>query len=249
LQKILFMKCKIDKNIDTSQILKKTNAILIEMFFVFQLVSCSKIDTLSPTQKLIIYLNNQSFNERLYDSKLSLKYADSALSLLYQDSTFLIENESDFYYNNVARALNSMAYENFLLSNFEEAKKNIDEVEKIEKSFPNEKVEKTISKITEAKMLMRLRISWDAEDLLKSGSIHKHCDDTLCRWAQSQYYITKLFLNCFYRDGKYQYFELKNTISEIEKETVFQRLNVDETQMYSLYYALMESYRILSKVS
>lgn len=223
--------------------------ILMAALSAFQIVSCSKNKPLSPTQKSIVFLNNQSFNERLYDSKLSLKYADSALFLLYRDSTDLIENEPDFYYNNLSRALNSKAYENFLLSNFEEAKKNIEEINSIKNSYPNEKIEQTISKITEAKMLMRLRISWEAEELLKSGSVHKHCDDTLCRWAQGQFYITKLFLNCFYRDGKYQYFELTKTLSEIEKNDVFQRLMVDETQTYSLYYALMESYRILSKVS
>lgn len=239
------MKCKNDNG----QVLKNTIMILISILSMFQLVSCSKNNLLSPTQKSIVYLNNQSFNERLYDSKLSLKYADSALFLLYQDSTNLIENASDFYYSNVARALNSKAYENFLLSNFEEAKKNIEDINSIKKSYPNKKAELTISKITEAKMLMRLRISWDAEELLKSGSVHKYCDDTICRWAQGQFYITKLFLNCFYRDGKYQYFELKKTLSEIEKEDVFQRLTVDETQTYSLYYALMESYRILSRVS
>ena len=239
------MKCKNDNG----QVLKNTMAILISILSVFQLVSCSKNKPLSPTQKSIVYLNNQSFNERLYDSKLSLKYADSALFILYQDSTNLIKNASDFYYNNVARALNSKAYENFLLSNFEEAKKNIEDINSIKNSYPNKKTELTISKITEAKMLMRLRISWDAEKLLKSGSVHKHCDDTICRWAQGQFYITKLFLNCFYRDGKYQYFELKKTLSEIEKNDVFQRLMVDETQTYSLYYALMESYRILSRVS
>lgn len=239
------MKCKNDN----CQVLKNTITILISILSAFQLVSCSKNNPLSPTQKSIVYLNNQSFNERLYDSKLSLKYADSALFILYQDSTNLIENSSDFYYYNVARALNSKAYENFLLSNFEEAKKNIEDINSIKNSYPNKKTELTISKITEAKMLMRLRISWDAEELLKSGSVHKHCDDTLCRWAQGQFYITKLFLNCFYRDGKYQYFELTKTLSEIEKNDVFQRLMVDETQTYSLYYALMESYRILSKVS
>ena len=223
--------------------------ILMTALSAFQIVSCSKNKPLSTTQKSIVFLNNQSFNERLYDSKLSLKYADSALFLLYRDSTDLIENEPDFYYNNLSRALNSKAYENFLLSNFEEAKKNIEEINSIKNSYPNEKIEQTISKITEAKMLMRLRISWEAEELLKSGSVHKHCDDTLCRWAQGQFYITKLFLNCFYRDGKYQYFELTKTLSEIEKNDVFQRLMVDETQTYSLYYALMESYRILSRVS
>jgi len=234
---------------DIYKICKSLFAILIAMLITLQFVSCSKNKQLSHNQNLILKLNNQSFSERLYDSKLSLKYADSALSLLYRDSTYLIENDADFYYDNLARALNSMAYENFLLSNFEDAKINIDEINGIEKSYPNERIEQTISKITEAKMLMRLRISWDAEDLLKAGSVHKNCDDTLCRWAQSQYYITKLFLNCFYRDGKYQYFELKKTLAEIEQDNVFQRLMVDETQAYSLYYALMESYRILSKVS
>lgn len=240
---------KTDKKSENNISQRNVFVILIAALSVFQLVSCSKEKQLSHNQNLIVKFNNQSFSERLYDSKKSLEYADSALFLLYRDSTDLIENDPDFYYDNLSRALNSKAYENFLLSNFEEAKKNIEEIYSIEKSYPNEKIEQTISKITEAKMLMRLRISWDAEELLKSGNVHKHCDDTLCRWAQGQFYITKLFLNCFYRDGKYQYFELKKTLSEIEKYDVFQRLMVDETQTYSLYYALMESYRILSKVS
>lgn len=243
------MKCKTELKSNIIQIFKVFEMFLVSLVCSLFLACCSEKKALSDTQKVIINLNNQSFNERLYNSQLSLKYADSALYLLYQDSTNLKKHNADFYYNNVSRALNSMAYENFLLSNFEEAKKNIDDIKAIENSYPNENVELTISKITEAKMLMRLRISWEAEDLLKSGNVHKKCDDTLCRWAQGQYYITRLFLNCFYRDGKYQYFELKKTLSEIEKDDVFQRLMVDETQTYSLYYALIESYRILSRVS
>jgi len=238
--------CNTGKN---ARFVKYIGMIFISACLAMQFISCSRSEQYSIVQKNIINLNNKSFSERLYDSKLSLKYADSALYLLYKDSTEFIENDADFYYNNVARALNAMAYENFLLSNFEEANKNIRDIEKITESFSNEKIERTISKITEAKMLMRLRISWDAEDLLKSSNTHKYCDDTLCKWAQCQLYITKLFLNCFYRDGKYQYFELKKILSEIENDNVFQRLMVDETQTYSLYYALMESYRILSRVS
>ena len=73
-------------------------------------VSCAREEFFSDYQKNIKNLNNQSFKERLYDSKLSLQYADSALRLLYLDSVNLIENSHDFYYDNVARALNSMAY-------------------------------------------------------------------------------------------------------------------------------------------
>ncbi len=243
------MKRKTDIKSNKCSIREAFTVLLTSIFCIIYFASCSEKKTLPDFQKVIVNLNNQSFKERLYNSQLSLKYADSALFLLYHDSTDLKKNNADFYYNNVSRALNSMAYENFLLSNFEEAKKNIEEIKSIENSYPNENVELTISKITEAKMLMRLRISWEAEDLLKSGNLHRNCGDTLCRWAQGQYYITKLFLNCFYRDGKYQYFELKKTLSEIEKDGVFKRLMVDETQTYSLYYALMESYRILSKVS
>ena len=97
-------------------------------------VSCARDEVFSDYQKNIKNLNNQSFKERLYDSKLSLQYADSALRLLYLDSVNLIENSHDFYYDNVARALNSMAYENFLLSDFEKANENIKKVYNIDET-------------------------------------------------------------------------------------------------------------------
>ena len=212
-------------------------------------VSCVREEVLSDYQKNIKNLNNQSFKERLYDSKLSLQYADSALRLLYLDSVNLIENSHDFYYDNVARALNSMAYENFLLSDFEKANENIKKVYNLDESYPNKDVELAITNIINAKMMMRLRVSWEADELLKKCDCNHNIHDTLCHWANSQYYVTKLFLNCFYRDGKYQYNELVKTLNEIEQDNVNQQLMIDETQAYTLYYALTESCQILAHIS
>ena len=212
-------------------------------------VSCARDEVFSDYQKNIKNLNNQSFKERLYDSKLSLQYADSALRLLYLDSVNLIENSHDFYYDNVARALNSMAYENFLLSDFEKANENIKKVYNIDESYPNKDVELAITNIINAKMMMRLRVSWEADELLTKCDCKHNYHDTLCHWANSQYYVTKLFLNCFYRDGKYQYNELVKTLNEIEQDNVNQQLMIDETQAYTLYYALTESCQILAHIS
>lgn len=212
-------------------------------------ISCARNDVLSDYQIRIKHLNNQAFKERLYDSKLSLQYADSALVLLYQDSVNLIENHHDFYYNNFVRALNSMAYDNFLLSDFEKANENINKVYDLDESYPNEDVEIVIANIINAKMMMRLRVSWEADELLKKCDCNHNIHDTLCHWANSQYYVTKLFLNCFYRDGKYQYNELVKTLNDIEQDNVNQQLIVDETQAYTLYYALTESCQILAHIS
>lgn len=216
---------------------------------ILLLVSCTHKDVLTDYQKTIKHLNNQSFKERLYDSKLSLHYADSVLYLLYSDSVNLIRNCPDFYYNNFARALNSMAYDNFLLSDFEKANENINKVYKIDEYYTNKHVETAISNIINAKMMMRLRASWEADELLKKVDCKHEIHDTLCHWAQSQYYVTKLFLNCFYRDGKYQYNELVKTLNEIEKDNMNQQLMVDETQAYTLYYALTESCQILAHIT
>ena len=212
-------------------------------------VSCARNDVLSDYQIRIKHLNNQAFKERLYDSKLSLQYADSALVLLYLDSVNLIENHHDFYYDNLVRALNSMAYDNFLLSDFEKANENINKVYNLNESYPNEDVEIAIANIINAKMMMRLRVSWEADELLKKCDCNHNIHDTLCHWANSQYYVTKLFLNCFYRDGKYQYNELVKTLNDIEQDNVNQQLIVDETQAYTLYYALTESCQILAHIS
>ena len=212
-------------------------------------ISCARNDVLTDYQIRIKHLNNQAFKERLYDSKLSLQYADSALVLLYQDSVNLIENHHDFYYNNFVRALNSMAYDNFLLSDFEKANENINMVYDLDESYPNEDVEIVIANIINAKMMMRLRVSWEADELLKKCDCNHNIHDTLCHWANSQYYVTKLFLNCFYRDGKYQYNELVKTLNDIEQDNVNQQLIVDETQAYTLYYALTESCQILAHIS
>ena len=212
-------------------------------------ISCARNDVLTDYQIRIKHLNNQAFKERLYDSKLSLQYADSALVLLYQDSVNLIENHHDFYYNNLVRALNSMAYDNFLLSDFEKANENINKVYDLDESYPNEDVEIVIANIINAKMMMRLRVSWEADELLKKCDCNHNIHDTLCHWANSQYYVTKLFLNCFYRDGKYQYNELVKTLNDIEQDNVNQQLIVDETQAYTLYYALTESCQILAHIS
>lgn len=212
-------------------------------------ISCARNDVLTDYQIKIKHLNNQAFKERLYDSKLSLQYADSALVLLYQDSVNLIENHHDFYYNNFVRALNSMAYDNFLLSDFEKANENINKVYDLDESYPNEDVEIAIANIINAKMMMRLRVSWEADELLKKCDCNHNIHDTLCHWANSQYYVTKLFLNCFYRDGKYQYNELVKTLNDIEQDNVNQQLIVDETQAYTLYYALTESCQILAHIS
>ncbi len=216
---------------------------------ILSLLSCAHKDVLSDYQKTIKSFNNQAFNERLYDSKMSLCHADSALFLLYSDSVNLIENNSDFYYNNLVRALNSIAYDNFLLSNFKEASDNINKVYSIDINYPNKDVEIVIANIINAKMMMRLRASWEADELLKKCDCNHEIHDTLCYWAKSQYYVTKLFLNCFYRDGKYQYNELVKTLNEIEQDNVNQQLMVDETQAYTLYYALTESCQILAHIT
>ena len=219
-------------------------AVLVLLF-----VSCTHKDVLSDYQRNIKHFNNQSFKERLYDSKVSLRYADSALLLLYSDSVNLIENHSDFYYDNLARALNSMAYDNFLLSDFEKANENINKVYNIENYYPNKDVEIAIANIINAKMMMRLRVSWEADELLMKCNCNHEFHDTLCHWAKSQFYVTKLFLNCFYRDGKYQYNELVKTLNDIEQDNVNQQLIVDETQAYTLYYALTESCQILAHIT
>lgn len=212
-------------------------------------VSCAHDDVLSDYQISIKHLNNKAFKERLYNTKMSLQYADSALNLLYKDSVDLIDNHSDFYYDNLARALNSIAYDNFLLSDFENAHKSINQVYKIDESYPNKDVEMNIANTINAKMMMRLRASWEADELLKKCDCNHKIHDTLCYWAKSQYYVTKLFLNCFYRDGKYQYNELVKTLNEIEQDNVNQQLMVDETQAYTLYYALTESCQILAHIT
>lgn len=126
-------------------------------------VSCAHDDVLSDYQISIKHLNNKAFKERLYNTKMSLQYADSALNLLYKDSVDLIDNHFDFYYDNLARALNSIAYDNFLLSDFEKAHKSINQVYKIDESYPNKDVEINIANIINAKMMMRLRASWEAD--------------------------------------------------------------------------------------
>ena len=218
-------------------------------FLAILFVSCARKGVFYDYQNNIKHLNNQAFKERLYNSKMSLAYSYSALNMLYNDSVNLIENHHDFYYNNMARALNSMAYENFLLSDFEKANENINKVYSLEESYPNKHVEKTIADIINAKMMMRLRASWEADELLKKCDCNHDIHDTLCNWAKSQYYVTKLFLNCFYRDGKYQYNELVKTLNEIEQDNVNQQLMVDETQAYTLYYALTESCQILAHIT
>ncbi|MBR6437739.1 MAG: ATP-binding protein [Bacteroidales bacterium] len=225
--------------------MKKVLLFLSALIFL----SCAREDILSDYQKNIKHLNNKAFNERLYDSKMSLHYADSALKLLYLDSVNLIKNNPDFYYDNVSRALNSMAYENFLLSDFEKANENINSLYKIDESYPNKNTEHLIAKIINAKMMMRLRVSWKADELLKIDKYSYKPNDTLYLWAKSQYYVTKLFLNCFYRDGKYQYNELVKTLNEIEQDNVNQKLMVDETQAYTLYYTLTESCQKLAHIS
>ena len=212
-------------------------------------ISCAHKDVLSDYQKNIKRLNNQAFKERLYNTKMSLCYADSALYFLYNDSVNLIENNSDFYYDNLARALNSKAYDNFLLSDFEKANENINKVYNIDEWYPNKDVEIAIADIVNAKMMMRLRASWEADELLKKCYYNHKIHDTLSHWAKSQYYVTKLFLNCFYRDGKYQYNELVKTLNDIEQYNVNQQLMVDETQAYTLYYALTESCQILAHIA
>ena len=225
--------------------MKKTLLFLSILF----LISCARNEVLSDYQKNIKNLNNQAFKERLYDSKLSLHYADSALKLLYLDSVNLINNHPDFYYNNLVRALNSMAYDNFLLSDFKKANENINKVYNLDENYPNKDVEITIANIINAKMMMRLRASWEADELLAKCDCKHNYHDTLCHWANSQYYVTKLFLNCFYRDGKYQYNELVKTLNDIEQDNVNQQLIVDETQAYTLYYALTESCQILAHIT
>ena len=218
-------------------------------FLTLSLLSCTHKEVLNDYQKDIKHLNNQSFKERLYNSNIALQYADSALNLLYADSINLKEINSDFYYDNLVRALNSIAYESFLLSDFKKANENLNNVYSIEESYPNKDVEIAIANIINAKMMMRLRASWVADELLMKCNCNHEYHDTLCYWAKSQYYVTKLFLNCFYRDGKYQYNELIKTLNEIEQDNINQQLIVDETQAYTLYYALTESCQILAHIT
>ena len=143
------------------------------------LFSCAKKEVLDDYQMSIKHLNDQAFKERLYNSNYSIQCADSALILLYQDSVNLIENHPDFYYDNVVRALNSKAYENFLLSDFKNANENINKVYKIDENYPNKHVEIGIANIINAKMMMRLRASWEADELLKKIDCNHEIHDTL----------------------------------------------------------------------
>jgi Signal transduction histidine kinase len=212
--------------------------------------SCEKQPIHNEKEVKINHLNQEAFDLRLNDFNYSGQKADSALIILYSDSTRFKKENPDYYYGAYARALNNLAYLHYMTSDFSTAKRHIEKVLSIKDSYSNQERENTAAKVIKAKMMLRMGNLWAVDSILdKKAFRNKSSEDIIWRWTECESFITKIFLNSYYRDGKFKLEKISKLLNRFEYNNKNNEFYVDSAELSSIYYALSECYRTMSKIS
>ena len=145
---------------------------------------------------------NLIFLNRYKEPDLCLDYAGKALDYVHDSLPEYVDGE--------LRALNNMAFAYYQVTDYEEATKILEQVEKKVKSgkakAENSDIELVIARLLKARLLQRSCHIADSYELLydigKSDILEDRSGTLLYNYAQTEYYITLLTLNFHYRNGK-----------------------------------------------
>ncbi len=199
------------------------------------IVSCQHRAEVDPLHRSRVDgLNKEAFVNRYRDP-------DSCISLSQRALQYVSDSLPD-YEDGRLRAMNNMAFAYYQVSDYENARRMLREleqrVESGERRAENGDIERVIAHLLEARMLQRAGQIADSYRLLydigRSRVLERNRDNLLYNYAQTEYYITMLVLNYHYRDGKEA--DVRTLLEEVE--TRRPRLRVDYAQDMALNYAL-----------
>ncbi len=212
---------------------KKVRFILfVAVLLLFGCQEEVKIDPLKRSK--VDGLNKEAFLNRYKEPDLCLDYAGKALDYVHDSLPEYVDGE--------LRALNNMAFAYYQVTDYEEATKILEQVEKKVKSgkakAENSDIELVIARLLKARLLQRSCHIADSYELLydigKSDILEDRSGTLLYNYAQTEYYITLLTLNFHYRNGKEA--DVKSIIDDIEQRR--KDLKVDYAQDLALNYAI-----------
>ena len=202
---------------------------------------CSGGGTVDPLMRSKVDgMNREAFLDRYRDPQHCLQVADLALRF--------IADSLPEYVDGQLRALNIKAFAYYQTSDYENAGKMLDMVEKTIETASfrgqgcprtrNADIEGVIHNLLEARMEQRSGRIADSYRLLydigRSHVLERNRGNMLYNYAQTEYYITMLVLNYHYRDGKDA--DVRTLIDEVERRRA--ELKVDYAQDMALNYAL-----------
>lgn len=208
---------------------------------VLLLLGCEQEVKIDPLKRSRVDgLNKEAFIHRYKNPGLCLDFASQALAF--------VRDSLPGYSDGELRALNNMAFAYYQVTDYEEATKLLEQVEKLatkeKPGMKNGEVELVIARLLKARLLQRSCHIADSYELLydigKSDIMNHTCSDLLHNYAQTEYYITLLNLNFHYRNGKEA--DVKSIIDDIENRR--KDLKVDYAQDLALNYAI--AYGLLS---
>ena len=216
----------------------KKNVKYILFFAVLLLFGCGQEPSEVPFDPLkrakVDGLNKDAFLNRYKDPDLCLEKAGEALAYIHDSLPDYVDGE--------LRALNNTAFAYYQVTDYEEATKQLDQLDKLinqaKPGMKNGEVESVIAQLLKARLLQRSCHIADSYELLynigKSDIFEDNSDDLLYNYAQTEYYITLLTLNFHYRNGKEA--DVKSIIDDIEQRR--KELKVDYAQDLALNYAI-----------
>lgn len=202
---------------------------------VLLLFGCEKEVQIDPLKRSKVDgLNKEAFIHRYKNPDLCLEYARQALDYVHDSLPEYVDGE--------LRALNNMAFAYYQVTDYEEATKQLEELDKkvsrAKSGMKNGEVESIIARLLKARLLQRSCHIADSYELLydigKSDILENHSGNLLYNYAQTEYYITLLTLNFHYRNGKEA--DVKSIIDDIELRR--KELKVDYAQDMALNYAI-----------
>ena len=179
-------------------------------------------------------LNKEAFVNRYREPDSCIALSERALQL--------VEDSLPDYVDGQLRALNNKAFAYYQVSDYENARRMVDRVDKTvalrKPSMHNGDIERVIASLLEARMMQRAGQIADSYRILydigRSRVLERNRDNLLYSYAQTEYYITMLVLNYHYRDGKEA--DVRTLLDEVEARR--ERLKVDYAQDMALNYAL-----------
>ena len=199
------------------------------------LVACQEQDEVDPLQRSRVdRLNKEAFVNRYREP-------DSCIALSQRALQYIQDSLPD-YVDGTLRALNNMAFAYYQMSDYKNARRMVDMVDKTimlrKPSMRNGDIERVIASLLEARMMQRAGQIADSYRILydigRSRVLERNRDNLLYSYAQTEYYITMLVLNYHYRDGKEA--DVRTLLDEVEARRG--RLKVDYAQDMALNYAL-----------
>lgn len=210
----------------------RTHIVLLAVLLLFGCREGAGPDPLKRSR--VDGMNKEAFVNRYRDPALCIAYSQQAIDY--------VGDSLPEYVDGALRAYNNMAFAYYQMSDYPEANRMLEQVERRVRKEPagakNADIEWVIARLLKARLLQRNYQIADSYRLLydigRSGVLEDNRSNLLYNYAQTEYYITMLTLNYHYRDGKQA--DVRSLIDEVESRR--SRLKVDYAQEMALNYAL-----------